>query len=295
MTILIAIEQLVKNYPGFSLGPINLELEAGVAVGLVGANGAGKSTLFRCLMGTVRPNQGRITVAGEFAATSQPTWRQRVGYVGDYNPFFDHRSGHWNLALYRRFYDRFSSANAGKLAARLRLDLERKVGAYSTGQRTKLALIAALAHQPDLLLLDEPATGLDPVSREVLLDTLFEYLESGERSLLYATHHIAEIDRLADRLLFMSEGQLVRDEIKEDLLEKWRGLAFRSDKTLPDIPHAQTLRAQPPYRQLISEDYQQSLAFLRNEGIDDIEVSLLSTEQIAVRILRQTMGENHVS
>lgn len=286
----LVVEHLVKNYPGFSLGPLDLRVDAGCAVGLVGDNGAGKTTLFRCLMGSVRRDQGRVEVAGQEADNDKGSWRNHIGYVGDYHPFFDSWTAARNLATFSRFYTDWDSQLARDLAAKLNLDLNLKVKACSTGQRSKLALVTALAHRPALLLLDEPTTGLDPVARETLLETLFSVMEGGETALIYATHHTDEMEGLADRLLFMHQGQVIRDAIKEDLLESWRSLSFRAEQTLDDIPHALSMRSEPPYQQVISDDVAATLSYLRRQGIDDIEQTPMSAGQISVRILRQAMG-----
>jgi ABC-2 type transport system ATP-binding protein len=298
MTPTLTIKQLVKNYDSFSMGPIDLSIAPGCAVGLVGDNGAGKTTLFRCLMGTVQRDQGVVIVNEEPADHESGQWRNQVGYVGDFHPFFDAWTGARNLAVLQRFYAHWDQQLAQDLAASLSLDLNLKVKSYSTGQRTKLALVSALAHRPSLLLLDEPANGLDPVAREAFLDTLFSFVATGETALLYATHHTEEIEGLADRLVFMHRGQVIRDAIKEDLLESWRNLSFRCEHSLVDIPHALVIHSEPPYQQVISDDADATVAYLRRQGINNIEQIPMTAGQIAVRILRQAMGpgigEHHV-
>ena len=146
------------------------------------------------------------------------------------------------------------------------------------------------------MLFDEPSNGLDPVARQTLLDLLFEEIEAGETALLYATHHVSEIEGLADRMIFLSNGTITLDAIKDDLTEKWRHLSFRSEQALPEIPHAIAQKSELPYQQFISADYQASTEFLQQQGIHDVETSRLSAEQIAVEILRNNCnGESHVS
>ena len=290
---LLAVESLVKNYPDFSLGPLNLDVALGTSVGLVGANGAGKTTLFRSIMGTLRRQQGTVRVAGQVLDNKNPRPKAHIGHVGDYTPLFDNWSGQKNLEAFSKFYRTWSSGIAQDVARRLNLDLLKKVGSYSTGQRTKMAIVLALAHQPDLLLLDEPSNGLDPVSRENFQELLFEFLGDESRSIIYATHHIGEIEQLADRLVFLSQGLVVRDEIKEDLAQSWRKLSFRSENLPAQIPHTVSHRRELPYHEIISDNAAETEAFLSSKGIEAIESTRLTIEKITVEILRNAAREIH--
>ncbi|MDP6096228.1 MAG: ABC transporter ATP-binding protein [Gammaproteobacteria bacterium] len=289
---MLEVNGLVKNFRHFSLGPVNLSLENGCAMGLVGANGAGKTTLFRSLIGTLRRNQGTVRVNGLEASAVSGVWRQQIGYIGDFTPLFNHWSGARNLAAFSRFYPNWSKQRATDLANRLNLDLKQSAKNYSTGQRTKLAIVIALAHSPHLLLLDEPSTGLDPVSREAFMDLLFEQVGSEQVSMLYATHHISEIEQLADRLVFVSGGQIIRNEVKEDLSENWRRLSFRCENDLGQIPHVMEKRSEHHQYDLISDNANASIQYLNNKGVADIESSRLSIEKIAVQILKNSAMEN---
>ena len=292
---LLAIDELVKSYGEFSLGPLSLTVKAGSSVGLVGANGAGKTTLFRTLMGTLRRQQGTVRFNGQLMDASNPRLKQHIGHVGDFTPLFESWSGRKNLQTISQFYPDWSEQLAFETARRLNLDLNSKAGSYSTGQRTKLAIVMALAHQPQLLLLDEPTTGLDPVARENFQELLFEFLAHENRSIVYATHHIAEIEQLADRLVFISEGLVVRDEIKEDLSESWRRITFRSEQALVDIPHVISQRGEHPYHEVISNNGAVTEKYLINQAVENIEVSRLSVEKITVEILRTATREfDHV-
>lgn len=288
---LLTVNQLVKTYGSFSLGPLNLEIEPGSSVALVGANGAGKTTLFRSIMGTLRRQQGEIHFDGALTEEHKPAWKQGVGYVGDFTPLFDNWSGHKNLQAYSRFYPNWSQAVAEELARRLNLNLNLKPREFSTGQRTKMGIVLALSHQPKLLLLDEPSTGLDPVSRDVFIEMLFEFLQDESRSIVYATHHISEVEQLADRLVFISEGQVVRDEVKEDLAERWRRITFRSENPFVDIPNVVTKQCQDRYYELISDNADVTIQAIKDTGIADIDSSRLSIEKIAVEILRVSARE----
>lgn len=289
---MLEIKQLVKTFRHFSLGPLDISIKAGCCLGLIGANGAGKSTLFRSVMGTLSAEQGEIYVVGKRARSNQADWKSSIGYVGDYTPLFDSWTGHKNLEAYSRFYSNWSQDKAKELARRLQLDLNLRAKNYSTGQRTKLAIVIALSHMPKLLLLDEPTAGLDPLSRDVFMEILFEVMEPENVAVLYATHHISEIEQLADRLVFLHEGNILRDEIKEDLSEAWRKITFRTENLPKHIPNVVRHNSNHPYHELISENGAETLRFLSESGIHDAETSHLSIEKITVEILRQTTMEN---
>ena len=288
---MLEIKQLEKHYKDFQVGPVDLTLEAGTATALIGANGAGKTTLFRALMGLVSRDGGSVSIEGVDCDPMQGLWRQRLGYLGDYQPFYDRWSGAKNLDAIAKFYPNWSTDYATALAKRLQLNLDQKAQTYSTGQRTKLALIAALAHKPKLLLLDEPANGLDPVSRDEFLGVLFEHMESGDTALLYATHHLSELEGLADRLVFFNQGRIFGDEIKEDLLEQWRLLTFSAQQKIDNAPHMESLKAELPIQKMISSNYSVTLQFLEQQRVGDVGVSRLTTEEIALQVLKNMLGE----
>ena len=285
---MIEITGLCKSYDSFSLGPIDLHLKAGTAYGLVGPNGAGKSTLFRCIMGTVRKDNGLVRIGGKATAAGDGGWKQQIGYTGDYTPLFEHWTGAENLQAFSDYYQSWSEEKVEMLASRLDLDLSQAVGKYSTGQNTKLATILALAHNPDVLLLDEPANGLDPIARDVFMELLFEQMQNEDLTILYATHHISEIEHLADELIFISSGQILKQESTENLSESWRRITFRSCDEIGGLPNEVVRITQGQEYEVTSSDYQKTLRILERIGVESIETSKLTTEQICVHILKNT-------
>jgi ABC-2 type transport system ATP-binding protein len=283
---MLEVSQLTKSFKNFELGPIDLELEAGMVHGLIGPNGAGKSTLYRCIIGTVRRDWGSIRIAEKEADSRTAAWKNQIGYVGDCTPLFDHLSGAVNLALFSRFYQNWSHELAASLANRLELDLTAKAGEYSTGQRTKLSLIIAMAHRPSLLLLDEPANGLDPVVRATFMEVLYEQMQQEAFTMLYATHHVSEIERLADNLILLNDGKLLRRAAKEDLLENWRRLTFRAAKAPGAIPGQVSVVHDGLDYEVLSTSANDAIAFLAHTGAADVAETQLSLEDICVEILR---------
>jgi ABC-2 type transport system ATP-binding protein len=295
----LEVSNLSKSYRDFTLGPIDFRLEPGMVHGLIGANGAGKSTLFRCLMGMVRKDQGHIKFNSQTVDPEFPYWKQAIGYVADYTPLFENWSGARNLQTFARFYEHYDHKTVQTLAAKFDLNLDQLAGNYSTGQRNKLAIIHALAHNAQFLLLDEPTSGLDPLARDTFMEIMFEQMGE-DRTILYATHYVAEVEHMADQLLFISSGKLLGHELKEDLAQHWRKLTFRSNRELGALPDQVALKisndSDPAARnaameyEVISSNEKSTRYFLEQAGVQSIQSSRLSLEQICVQILKNQTG-----
>jgi len=278
---------LTKRFPGFQLGPLDLVLEPGTVLALVGPNGAGKTTTLNCMAGLVVPDEGGTEVFGAPVHPNRPEYRREVGYVGEESGFFQHWTASRNLEFMARLLPGWSHDRARRLAERFALRMETPVSALSRGNRTKLALVAALAHGPRLLLLDEPTAGLDPVVRAEVLDVLWEITEDGDHAVLYSTHVLSDISRLADELAFLRDGQLVLRTGRDELSESWRRISFRlpdGDFTLIGIVEHKQVRAE---HQVITRDAEATLQQLAEFGAEAVEVSRMSVDEIAVQILKE--------
>jgi len=285
-------KNLIKTYPDFQLGPLNLDLAPGTVLGFVGPNGSGKSTTMHCLAGLVRPDSGKIEIFGHENDLNEPAWKFDIGYVGDIHVFYESWSGEKNLQFLAQFYPNWSHVFAAKLAQRFDLPLKKKAKELSTGNRAKLAIVAALAHAPKLLILDEPTAGLDPVARAELQDVLFEMMADGERAIFYSTHVLPEISRLADELAFLQNGQIVLRTAKDDLTEKWRKITFRLSRNNLKFESVVSHQREGNDYQVISSDFEATLRQLHELGVENMQHSRLSVDEIAVQILK---GEKNVA
>jgi ABC-2 type transport system ATP-binding protein len=287
-----ALSGVVKHYPGFTLGPVDLTLEPGTVLGFVGPNGSGKTTTINCIAGLVLPEAGSATVFGQAVDHRAPGWKEDVGVVGEEHGFYRNWTAKQNLRFLSCFYPRWSSGRVARLAERFALPLDTKVCDLSKGNLAKLAIVAALGHGPRLLLLDEPTAGLDPVVRAEVLDVLWEVLEDGEHAIFYSTHVLSDISRLADELVFLREGRVLMRSPKDELTDRWRRISFRLPGEEFAVHSAVEHRRVRWEHQVVSDDGESTLAHLRELGAEAIEQSRMTIEEIAVAILR---GGNHVA
>jgi ABC-2 type transport system ATP-binding protein len=278
---------LTKRWPGFQLGPLDLILDPGTVLALVGPNGAGKTTTLNCMAGLIVPDEGGTEVFGAPVHPTRTEYRRDVGYVGEESGFFQRWTAGRNLDFMAKLLPGWSRDRARRLVERFALPLGKPVNKLSRGNRTKLALVAALAYGPRLLLLDEPTAGLDPVVRTEVLDVLWEITEDGEHAVLYSTHILSDISRLADELAFLRDGQLVLRTGRDELSERWRRVSFRlpaKDVELAGVVEHHRVRAE---HQVITRDAKATLQQLTELGAEAVEVSRMSVDEIAVQILKE--------
>ncbi len=284
----IRLDGLTKRFPRFQLGPLDLTLEPGTVLALVGPNGAGKTTTLNCMAGLMVPDGGGAEVYGLHVDPARTEYRREVGYVGEESGFFLRWTTGRNLRALAELVPGWSDERARRLAERLDLPLDKLVGKLSRGNRTKLALVAALAHGPRLLLLDEPTAGLDPVVRAEVLDVLWEITEDGEHAVLYSTHVLSDVSRLADELAFLRDGRLVLRSGRDELDERWRRISFRLpgdvDPELPGVVEHRRVRAE---HQVITRDAEATRQRLGSLGAEAVETSRMTVDEIAVQILKE--------
>jgi ABC-2 type transport system ATP-binding protein len=202
---------------------LDFELRRGSATALVGDNAAGKSTLLRVLIGALVPDAGCVSVLGCDPARDGAKLRARIGYVADRVEIPNWmKAADW-LKFAARFYPTWSREEETRLCALLEFDPREKVRELSKGNRAKLGLVAAMAHKPELLLLDEAFSGLDAGTRQRLGVAVIDQLRDENRSVLLVSHSLADIERVCDRVAILSGGRIVREDDLESLARSARG------------------------------------------------------------------------
>lgn len=286
MTKAFQINGLVKDFPEFKLGPLDLDLDSGTVLGYVGPNGSGKTTTMHCMVGLVRPNNGAVQIFGNENDPNKTSWKFDIGYVGDKHVFYENWSGEKNLKFLSQFYPDWSDSYADHLAKRFEVPMNKRAKDLSGGNRVKLSLIGALAHFPKLLILDEPTAGLDPVVRTEFLDILFDVVETGERAIFYSTHILSDISRIADELAFLHNGNIKLKSAKDDLTDNWRTITFKLDKHDIKIKDTVNIKVDENEFKVISSDYNSTIGQIKELGAENIIETRLSIDEIAVEILR---------
>jgi len=212
----IEIQNLRKEYPGFTLKDVSFALPHGAIMGLIGPNGAGKTTIIKLILNIVRKTCGEVRVLGLDNLAHEQEAKSRIGFVLDETPFYGYLKVKGAAAVIARFYKTWDEARFKKLCREFDLPRRKRVNALSRGMKMKLALAVALSHGAELILLDEPTSGLDPKAATEFLEIMTELRMEG-KAILMSTHDIFRAKEIGDRVGIMSEGRLVMERTHEEL------------------------------------------------------------------------------
>jgi ABC-2 type transport system ATP-binding protein len=220
----IETDALTKHYGSFeAVRGLSLHVETGSITGFLGQNGAGKSSTIRMLLGMMRPTSGGGRVLGHDITdpAASVEMRERIAYVAEDKRLYDYMSVGQLIEFTRPFYPTWSREVERELLDEFRLPLERPIKKLSKGMRTQTALLVAFARGADLLILDEPTEGLDPVVTEKVLQLVVRAAADGT-SVFFSSHQIAEVEQVADRVLMIDRGKLVLDTTMDAVKETFR-------------------------------------------------------------------------
>ncbi len=252
---LIEIKDLTKDYgDGRGIFNINLDLYKGEILGFVGANGAGKTTTIRNIMGFLKPDSGKITICGFDSWENSEKTKKYIGYVPGEIAFPDLKTGTKFLQSQAEFWGIKDLSFAKELTKRVQLDTSANLKRMSKGMKQKTAVIASLIHNPDILILDEPTTGLDPLMRVELLNILVEQKKAG-KTILISSHLYEELEKIADRVALIDKGRIV-DVVNMQEITKRQNSEYKIEfNNLKDYESFKTLkydiiRDQKEYTQL---------------------------------------------
>lgn len=285
----------------FTVGPLDVSIPAGMVTAIVGPNGSGKSTLMRLLLRLLPLDSGEAEVLGRrLGPDTDLALRERIGFVSELpHAYEDGLTADAKARFASQWYPAWSWERYERLMSSLGADRTGKLGKLSKGMRRKAELAVAMAHDPELLLLDEPSSGLDPSVWRTLLDELTRFMDRGGRTLVLATHITEEVRRLADYVLFMHRGRCLGLYEKDRLFEDWRVFAVQREdggsgggdeaaRLLQRTPGAQGVQASGPgiYR-LESDAPEETEDYCRAAGYRILSSQRMELEEIMACLVRK--------
>jgi ABC-2 type transport system ATP-binding protein len=296
--IAIEADNLTKTFPGGQVGVngLDLKVKRGCVYGLIGRNGAGKTTAIRLLMGLLRADQGTGQILGWNLRDAPREIRAKVAHVSQ----SQQTPGWMTLAELCRyvshFYESWDLAFARDLAGKWELKWDRAIAGMSGGEQRKVALLLAFASRPEVVLLDEPVAGLDPIARRQLVDEIIEMLSHREGcTVLFSTHLVGDLERIAEHVGIMDRGRIISSTRLDDLLSTTKKVQVVFDSDEPpsgfSLPGAIWMRVAGPVVtgvvRLMNDGQLEEIRQLRGVRVQSFSMGL---EDIFIELLRERMG-----
>lgn len=288
MENILELQNLSKSYAksDFTLDRISFSLPYGSILGFVGENGAGKTTTIGCILNTIRKDGGTVKLFGKEMGDEDTDIREKIGVVYDGDNF----PGFWTAAQLSKvmagLFKNWDQALFQKYLEDFQLPAKQKIKCYSKGMTMKLAIAAALSHHPELLILDEATSGLDPVMRDDMLDVFLEFVQEENHSILLSSHITSDLEKVADYITFIHKGRLILTAPKDDLVYRYAVmrcrerqfqtvdredvLAYRKRDTQIDVLVADGREAQRKYKDVVVD----------HTSVDEIMLLLAKGERV---------------
>lgn len=221
MKNILEVDDICKKYKNFSLEHITFQLPAGYIMGYVGQNGSGKTTTLGVITNCLKASSGSVMIDGKTAANDEVAYKESIGFIGDelYFPYeFYIRDVRSSM---KDFYPSFEEEKFNAMVRNWNLPEKKKVGEFSRGMKVQLMFASVFSRKTKLMILDEATNGLDPVVRREILGLIQEYIMDGERSVLFSTHIMDDLEQIADYIFFIHDGKKVMFDQKEILEETY--------------------------------------------------------------------------
>ena len=214
----IEMSNINKSFKDFSIEDLNLKVKKGHITGFVGPNGSGKTSTIKIIMDLMHAEKGTVKIFGKEMTNNEEEIKDRIGFVYSESIYYHHLTVKQTGDLVAPFYQKWDRETFSYYVDLFNLPKDKKVTKLSTGMKVKLSLAVALSHSPDLIILDEPTSGLDPIVRSEVLDVLHEIIQDENKTVLFSTHIISDLEQVADHIAFINNGQLVFNQAKDDVL-----------------------------------------------------------------------------
>ncbi len=285
----LTVQGLTKSFDAKTvLNGVDLVVEPGTVLGLLGANGSGKTTLLKCVLGLLRPTDGSALVMGDNAWDLSAHTKASLGYVPQEVSSYPWMRVRQAIDYTAAFYPSWNHGLVADLCERWRLPLEERTGVLSVGQLQSLGIVLALGHEPSLLILDEPVASLDPLARRAFLRTLLDILESEDRTVIFSTHITSDLERVASQVAILREGQITYHGGLDQLKDQVKRLRITAKAPLPPafaVPGALRTRIDGATATAAVSAFDPAVVDnLRHTWDVDVDVTDLNLEEIFVEL-----------
>ena len=288
MKNILELQQVSKTFlkSNFTLEDVTFSLPYGSILGFVGENGAGKTTTIGCILNTIKKDSGTIKLFGQEMLDADTSLREKIGVVYDGDNFPAYWTAKQLSDVMEGLYTQWDNSLFQKYLEDFHLPMKQKMKHYSKGMTMKLAIAAALAHHPELLILDEATSGLDPVMRDEMLDVFLEFVQEENHSILLSSHITSDLEKVADYITFIHNGKLIMTASKNDLtynsavmrckesqflaLDQKDILAYRKRDFQIDVPVSNGKDAQKKYKGIVID----------HVSVDEIMLLLVKGERV---------------
>lgn len=218
---MLKVENLNKKFKRFKLKEISFNLEPGYIMGFIGPNGSGKTTTIKLIMNLLKRDSGKIEIFGIDNVKFEREVKDRIGFVYDQSHFYEDLTIKQMKNIVAPFYTDWDEYVFQKYVMQFSLDEKMKIKTLSKGMKMKFSLSLALSHNADLIIMDEPTSGLDPVFRREILDILYDIIQDENKSIFFSTHITTDLEKIADYITFINDGEIVFSETKDKVLESY--------------------------------------------------------------------------
>lgn len=219
---MLEINNLSKEFiMGFKLQDITFRLEPGYIMGLIGPNGSGKSTLIKLIMNLIKKDSGEIKIFGKDYIEFEKEIKNRIGFVYDESVFYENLTIDKMRAIIAPFYTKWDNTIFDNYLDRFELEKNYVIKRLSKGMKMKFALATALSHNAELIIMDEPTAGLDPVFRREILDILYDVIQDDNKSIIFSTHITTDLERIADYITYIKNGKLIFSKSKDEIMSSF--------------------------------------------------------------------------
>jgi ABC-2 type transport system ATP-binding protein len=280
MANILEVRNLRKEYGRFSLKDISFDLPQGYVMGLVGPNGSGKTTIIKLIMNLIMKKAGEIKVFGQDHRACEAQIKSRIGFVYEIPTFYANLRLHQIVALIAPFYASWDQTVHKRHCQAFQLPMDQKFNSLSKGMQMKFSLALALSHHAELLILDEPTSGLDPVFRHKFLDLLHDHIQDEDRAVLYSTHITSDLEKIADYLTLLKDGEILLSLSTNEIQENWGVIKTEQEREAWGDLDIQGIRKRESFTEILTANIQKARQILNGNTlfekarIEDIMVLL---------------------